>query len=83
MRLISPLLLLFGVGVLGYAGETGGLTAWQQKFRGELVAKVQAMEKTNSVATLGSEGWLFLRAELHFLTLDKFRLMLSSTKFLN
>lgn len=72
MRLIFPLLLLFVAGVLGFAGEIGGLTAWQQKFRGELVAKVQALEKTSSVATLGTEGWLFLRAELRFLTIDKF-----------
>ncbi len=72
MRLLSPLLLFVGVGLLFATAEPANLTAWQQKFRAELAAKVQALEKANSVATTGADGWLFLRAELRFLTLEKF-----------
>ena len=43
-----------------------------QRFRDALAAKVETLEKTNSAATAGVDGWLFLRAELRFLTLGKF-----------
>ena len=54
------------------AVEPDALTPWQGKFRSDLGTLVQDLERSNAAAVAGAEGWLFLRAELKFLLLDKF-----------
>jgi hypothetical protein len=43
-----------------------------QKFRSALAAKVQFLEKQNAAAFAGVDGWLFLTAELRFLSINRF-----------
>jgi len=43
-----------------------------QQFRTKLSAKVQLLEAQNTAAVAGSDGWLFLTAELRFLSAGRF-----------
>ena len=49
-----------------------GLSENQEKFRAELAAKFQAAEKANARVVSGADGWLFLPAELRFLSVGRF-----------
>jgi hypothetical protein len=44
----------------------------QQNFRSAVAARFQALEKKNAGAAAGVDGWLFLAAELRFLSQDCF-----------
>jgi len=75
MRHGLPLLFIFFVRLISALAQQPsepGLTEWQGKFRSVLAAKVQAMEKANTAVSVEPDGWLFLRAELRFLTLERF-----------
>jgi len=43
-----------------------------QQFGGALAAKVQLLEKENTAALAGVDGWLFLTSELRFLSIARF-----------
>ena len=55
--------------VLGVPPE---LTGKQQKLAAEFAAKFEALEKQNAHAISGSDGWLFLAADLRFLSVGRF-----------
>jgi SGNH hydrolase-like domain, acetyltransferase AlgX len=44
----------------------------EREFRSALAAKVQSLEKENAAACSGVDGWLFLSAELRFMSLARF-----------
>ena len=44
----------------------------QQKFRNELAEKSRVIEKENVGAVAGADGWLFLSADIRFLSLGRF-----------
>ena len=69
-----PLFTFFCVATFAFAQQSGNLplTEWQQEFRSELSAKVQALTQANAIVSIAPEGWLFLRSELRFLTLERF-----------
>jgi alginate O-acetyltransferase complex protein AlgJ len=48
------------------------LSKTQRDFRGALATQYRALEKSGAAATTGADGWLFLAAELRFLSLDCF-----------
>lgn len=48
------------------------LTGKQQKLAAEFAAKFQALEKQNAHAISGPDGWLFLAADLRFLSVGRF-----------
>ncbi|MDQ6860418.1 MAG: hypothetical protein M3032_04585 [Verrucomicrobiota bacterium] len=70
MRIRVVLLLIF-MSVAGFAAEVA-LPAAQEAFRKEIGPKVAALEKKNATAFAGTDGWLFLTAELRFLAQGKF-----------
>jgi hypothetical protein len=70
MRFFSGLVFLC-FAVLALAGDVT-LSETQQKFRAELAAKFQELEKKNVAASAGVEGWIFFGREFHFLSLPKF-----------
>jgi hypothetical protein len=43
-----------------------------QQFRSALATKVQLLEKENTAASAGVDGWLFLTSELRFLSIARF-----------
>jgi SGNH hydrolase-like domain, acetyltransferase AlgX len=73
--LLREVLLLVYALHLCSAIEAVGQTPVQdagQKFRSALAAKVQFLEKQNAAAFAGVDGWLFLTAELRFLSINRF-----------
>ncbi len=70
---VAVLLLVGGACLSPAAPESDpALSATEQKFRGELAAKVSALEKRNINAIFGADGWLFLTSELRFVAQGKF-----------
>jgi hypothetical protein len=53
-------------------GVSPELTAKQQKLAAEFAAKFQTLEKQNAHAISGTDGWLFLAADLRFLSVGRF-----------
>jgi hypothetical protein len=53
-------------------GVSPALTGKQQRLADELAAKFQALEKRNAHAISGADGWLFLAADLRFLSVGRF-----------
>ena len=74
MRVRCLLLSLISVGARLVAAEEkdATLTPAQQKFRGDLGAKVSALEKKNVGAIVGADSWLFLTSEMRFLAQGRF-----------
>lgn len=74
MRLAGALLfsVLLAAFVFAAAEPDPSLAPSEQKFRTELSAKVEALEKRNVNAMFGADGWLFLTRELRFLAQGRF-----------
>jgi hypothetical protein len=53
-------------------GVSPELTAKQQRLAAEFAAKFQTLEKQNAHAVSGTDGWLFLAADLRFLSVGRF-----------
>jgi hypothetical protein len=74
-RLCALTLTLFGALQLSLQIQAPGQVPVQdpaQQFRTKLSAKVQLLEQQNAAAVAGSDGWLYLRAELRFLSVGRF-----------
>jgi alginate O-acetyltransferase complex protein AlgJ len=72
MKIFRLLLLLCSIPGFIRAEAPISLSESQQKFRGQLVAKVQSSERKNAAASAEADGWLFFAAELRLLSLDRF-----------
>ena len=68
LLLFCALELLLQIGAVGQAPVKDSAA----QFRTALSAKVQLLEKQNAAAVAGLDGWLFLTAELRFLSVDRF-----------
>ena len=69
------LLVFFSSIAVCLAGEPPGqtqLSEAEQKWRGELASRVQSSQSKNAAGLAGTDGWLFLAAELRFLSLGRF-----------
>jgi hypothetical protein len=53
-------------------GASLELSEKQQRLLHEFAARFAAAEKQNAHAVAGADGWLFLAADLHFLSVDRF-----------
>jgi hypothetical protein len=56
----------------GFGADTIPLSEVQQKFCNELAEKSRVIEKENVGALAGVDGWLFLSADIRFLSLGRF-----------
>jgi SGNH hydrolase-like domain, acetyltransferase AlgX len=74
MRLLCGLALLIWLQTTCAATETGAiqLSQNQQKFSAELAHRFQRAEKLGAGAVVGEDGWLFLSADLRFLSVGQF-----------
>jgi hypothetical protein len=74
MRLLSVFALIVGLQNISLVTQLGAteLTANQQKFSDEIGRKFQTSEKLGTGAVAGEDGWLFLTADLRFLSVGKF-----------
>ena len=73
MRVFCALALLCSLGsnLAADSGDASSTDA-QQKFRAAIAEKFQAAEKSNAHVIKGVEGWLFVPAELRFLSAERF-----------
>jgi len=73
MRVFCALALLWSLGsnLAADSGDASSTDA-QQKFRAAIAKKFQAAEKSNAHVIKGVEGWLFVPAELRFLSAERF-----------
>ena len=74
MRFLFAFFLLFPFASSPGASEPAPilLSAAQEKFGADLAARVSVLEKGSAGAVAGSKGWVFLTAELRFLSVGQF-----------
>lgn len=72
MKFFRPLLLLGSIPAFLLATTPISFSESQEELRRELAGKVQLLEKKGVVAWAETSGWLFLAAELRFLSLGHF-----------